>query len=163
MKTRCTAESQLTPPPPDIQYRAEIKNGGGGVSKRPKIEKNPTKIVRTGSIKLPRLLCCKPGLFYKIDPPKSQNGACYRFQNGSLQKISPFRGALDFLGPKMALGWRLVPFNGPKKSWAPRKGSIFCRTHLETYNRPHLVILGGRFYKTPHGLQHRSLNSYKCQ
>ena len=76
-----------------------------------------------------------------------------------MHKILTFRGALNFLGPKMALGWRLVPFNGPKKSWAPRKGSIFCRTHLETYNRPHLVILGGRFYKTPHGFQHRSLGN----
>jgi len=34
---------------------------------------------------------------------------------------------MDFFGPKMALGWRLVPFNGPKKSWAPRKFSILCR------------------------------------
>ena len=45
-------------------------------------------------------------------------------------KVSPVLGpgiALAYLGPKMALGWRLVPFNGPKKSWAPRKGSIFCK------------------------------------
>ena len=134
---------------------------GGGYQKDQKSEKTLRKLLGTGCIKLPMLLCCKPGLFCKIDPPKSQNGACYRFQNGFLQKISPFRGALDFLGPKMALGWRLVPFNGPKKSWAPRKVSIFCRTHLETYNRPHLVIWSGRFYKTTPGLQHRSINSYK--
>ena len=34
---------------------------------------------------------------------------------------------LDFFGPKMALGCRLVPFKGPKKSHAPRKVSIFCK------------------------------------
>ena len=70
------------------------------------------KIVETGCIKIPMHLCCKPGLFCEIAPTKSQNGAGYRFQNGSLQKISPFRGALDFLGPKMALGCRLMPFKG---------------------------------------------------
>ena len=79
------------------------------------------KIVETGCIKIPMRLCCKPGLFCEIDPTESQNGAGYRFQNGSLQKISPFQGALDFFGPKMALGCCLVPFKGPNKSWAPRK------------------------------------------
>jgi len=54
-----------------------------------------TKIVGTGCIKRSMLLFCK------IDPTKSLNGAGYRFQNGSLQKISPFRWALDILGPKM--------------------------------------------------------------
>ncbi len=49
--------------------------------------------------------------------------------------------------PSAILGPKNGPFNGPKKSWAPRKVSIFCRTHLETYNRPHLVIWSGRFYK----------------
>ena len=83
-----------------------MKWRGGGYQKDQKSKKKPTKIVGTGCIKIPMLLCCKPGLFCEIDPTKSQNGAGYRFQNGSLQKISPFWGGL-------------VPFNGPKKSWAP--------------------------------------------
>ncbi len=34
----------------------------------------------------------------------------------------------------------LVPFKGPKKSWAPQKVSILCRDNLESLNRPHLMI-----------------------
>ena len=91
-------------------------------------------------IKIPMQQCCKPDLFLWKQPCQIPKWGGSRFQNGPLQKISIFRGALDFLGPKMALG----------------------RTHLETYNRPHLVIWSGRFYKTTPGLQHRSLNSYNA-
>ena len=49
-------------------------------------------------------------------------------------KVSPVLGpgiALAYLGPKMALGWRLVPFNRPKYARAipgPKTGSTFNTT-----------------------------------
>ncbi len=43
----------------------------------------------------------------------------------------------------------LVPFKGPKKSWAPQKVKILCRDHLETLNWPHLVIWQGRIHNPP--------------
>jgi hypothetical protein len=49
-------------------------------------------------------------------------------------KVSPVLGrgiALAYLCPKMAIGWRLVPFNGPKYARAipgPKTGSTFNRT-----------------------------------
>ena len=66
------------------------------------------------------------------------------------------------MGP--VIGFKMGPcrksrlFEGPSIFWAPKWHSAW--THLETYNRPHLVIWSGRFYKTTPGLQHRSLNSY---
>jgi len=58
-------------------------------------------------------------LFCEMDPTKSLNAAGYRFLNVSFLKIPPFRGVHDFMGPKMTLGWRLVAFNGSKKSFSP--------------------------------------------
>ena len=49
-------------------------------------------------------------------------------------KVLPVLGpgiALAYLGPKMALGWRLVLFNGPKYARAipgPKTGSTFNTT-----------------------------------
>ena len=49
-------------------------------------------------------------------------------------KVLPVLGpgiALGYLGPKMALGWRLVPFNGPKYARAipgPKTGETFNTT-----------------------------------
>ena len=66
--------------------------------------------------------------------------------NGSLQKISPFRGAQHFFGPK--------------KSRAPQKVSILCRDHLEFLKWPHKVILKGWFPNIPPHFQYRDINSY---
>ena len=103
---------------------------GGGVSKRPKIEKKkPTKIVVTGCIKLPMLLCCKTGLLCEIDPTKSQNGTGYRFQNGSGRKSRLFEGPKIFWGPK---------------NRGPLEKVRFCaRDHFESINQPHFVIWQG--------------------
>ncbi len=66
----------------------------------------------------------------KSNMPKSVYTAAYSFY--------PVNRA--YVPEKTHIFKKTMPFNGPKKSWAPRKVSIFCRTHLETYNRPHLVI-----------------------
>ena len=52
-----------------------------------------------------------------------------------------------------------MPFWGPKNRGPLEKARFSARTHFETYNRPHFVILEGRFYKTKPGLQHRSLGN----
>jgi len=79
--------------------------------------------------------------------------ANYSVKNGTLHKI------LIFLAPK----WpplSLVPFKGPKKSRAPQKVSILCWDHLESLNRPQLVIWQGWFDKTTPNLQRKYINSY---
>ena len=90
--------------------------GGEGVSKRPKNEKKPTKIVETGCIKIQCICAVNLTWFCEIDPTKSQNGAGSRFQNGPLQKIETFRGAQDFLGPLNGTRRQTSAILGPKKS-----------------------------------------------
>ncbi len=105
-------------------------------------------------------LCCKCGLVLWILP--CQITKCGQF------KVSkwPLVQNLDFLrGPRLfwPLKWpslSLVPFKGPKKSWAPQKVKILCRDHLEILNWPHWVIWQGRIHNTTPHLQHRCMNSY---
>ena len=65
------------------------------------------KIVETGCIKIPMRLCCKPDFFCEIDPTKSQNGAGYRFQNGSFAENLAFSRGPQFFWPQN--GTRLTP------------------------------------------------------
>ena len=92
-------------------------------------------------------------------------GPVIGFKMGPCRKSRLFEGPSIFLGPKMALGWRLVPFNGPKKSWAPRKGEIFCKDPFwnllpapfwNLLPAPFCDFVGSILQNKP-GLQHRSI------
>ena len=111
---------------------------GGGLVRA---QKGPKK-EKTGCIKLQRQLCCQYGCgLMKSALPNHLMGSVQGFLMVPCRKsrLAP----LSDLAGLMALGWRLVPFNRPKKSWAPRKVEIFCKGPLRSLELAPLSDLAG--------------------